>query len=153
MIAVRPATDADVEAMSEVLTTSITVLCLEDHKNNPDIIARWTANKSPDGVRKMLANPSANMFVALRDDRIAAIGSTLGNEIGLNYVHPAHRFVGASKALLEAMEHELHERGTTIATLTSTATAHRFYLAAGWEDAGPPEASFLTVGYPMHKAL
>jgi GNAT superfamily N-acetyltransferase len=140
--------------MSAVLTDSITVLCAADHHNDPEIIAGWIRNKSVEGVRKILENPDVTLFVAERDGAIAAVGCiNAAGEIGLNYVSPVHRFAGVSKALLEAMEDELKRRGVSVATLTSTATAYRFYRSAGWEDAGPPEARFSVAGYPMRKAL
>jgi GNAT superfamily N-acetyltransferase len=94
------------------------------------------------------------MFVAEHEGKIAAVGSILGaDEIGLNYVHPAHRFRGVSKALLEAMESDLRNRGVAEAKLAATTTAHRFYLDAGWRDAGPAEDHGGLVCYPMRKRL
>jgi GNAT superfamily N-acetyltransferase len=153
-VSVRLARDADVDQMSAVLTASITELCAADHHDDPAIIANWTRNKSPDGVRKMLDNSSVTMLVAERDGMVAAVGCVNArNEIGLNYVSPAHRFSGVSKALLEAMEEALRAVGAEVATVTSTATAYRFYRSAGWEDAGPPETGHSVMGYPMRKAL
>ena len=54
MITVRDAEAADVDAMSEVLIRSITELCAPDHRNDPAAIAAWTANKTSEGVRRML---------------------------------------------------------------------------------------------------
>jgi hypothetical protein len=65
-------------------------------------------------------------------------------------VSPEHRFVGASTALLAAMEATL---GPGEATLTSTATAHRFYLARGWTDAGEVERYAGMAAYPMRKRI
>lgn len=153
-VIVRRATEADVEAMSVVMTASITELCIADHRNDPTIIANWTRNKSPEGVRAMLENPDVTMFVAERDGAIAAVGCINARaEIGLNYVNPAHRFAGVSRALLQAMEEALLDRGTTLATLTSTATACQFYRSAGWEDAGPAEDHGGLACHPMRKAL
>jgi GNAT superfamily N-acetyltransferase len=153
-ISVRPATEADVEAMSAVLTASIAELCMADHNNDPAIIANWTRNKTPDGVRGMLGNPAVTMFVAERDGAIAAVGCVNTKaEIGLNYVSPAHRFAGVSKALLAAMEQVLRDRGVVLATLTSTMSAYPFYKAAGWKDGGPADASHWVTGYPMRKVL
>jgi GNAT superfamily N-acetyltransferase len=154
VITVRPATQADVEAMSVVLTASITELCAADHQNDPSIVARWTANKTIDGVRAMLGNPNSRMVIAERDGEVAAVGSIVGDdEIGLNYVHPAHQFRGVSKALLAAMEADLRGRGATEVKLTATTTAHRFYHDAGWVDAGPPQDHNGLTCYPMRKRL
>ena len=153
-VSVRRATDADAEAMSAVLIASISRLCVADHRNDPALIAGWTRNKSPEGVRKMLAVADTALFVAEREGVVVAVGCTMGpDEIGLNYVHPAHRFAGASKALLAAMEQALREHGASAATLTSTATAHGFYRARGWQDAGPPRMDLSMPGYPMRKVL
>lgn len=153
MILVRLATEADVPAMSETMIRSITDLCGADHHNDPALIARWTANKTPDGVRKMLANPAAALFVAERDGAVVAVGAVGGGEVLLNYVHPDHRFAGVSKALLAALEARLMADGLHEGRLTSTATAAGFYRAAGWVDHGPPEESFGMSGQPMRKAL
>ena len=154
MIAIRPATDADVAAMSEVLTASIRDLCTADHGNSPEILSRWTANKTEEGVRNMLANPDARALVAEVDGEVAAVGCLVGDsEVGLNYVHPRFRFRGVSRALLKHMEAALRAAGVGEAALTSTLTAHRFYLAAGWEDAGPPQDHSGMICQPMRKRL
>jgi len=151
VISVRPATLADVDAMSDVLVASITALCVEDHENRPETVSRWLANKTPDGVRAWFANPENRLFVAERDGVIAAAGAcNTKREIILNYVSPEHRFVGASTALLAAMEAAL---GPGEATLTSTTTAHRFYLSRGWTDVGDAERYAGMTAYPMRKRL
>ena len=153
-IAVRRATADDVAAMSAVLTASIRELCTEDHRNDADLIARWTANKTIEGVGAMLAEPASLMFVAEIDGAVVAVGSIIeGSVIGLNYVSPHYRFRGVSKALLAAMEDDMRRRGVAEASLSSTATAHRFYLDAGWSDAAAPEAGRFIVDRPMKKRL
>ncbi|HVW92934.1 MAG TPA: GNAT family N-acetyltransferase [Devosia sp.] len=153
-ISVRRATLADAETMSIILIRSITELCGDDHHRDAATIAGWTANKTPAGVAGMLANPEMTIFVAERADFIAGVGAIdRAGRIRLNYVSPDHRFAGVSKALLAAMEAELCERGIDIARLESTTTAHRFYRAAGWVDAGTPDRSGAVIGYPMQKRL
>jgi GNAT superfamily N-acetyltransferase len=154
VIAVRPAAEGDVRAMSEVLTASIRELCAADHRGDPEIIARWTQNKTPEAVGKMLANPTLRMFVAELDGRVAAVGAvTTAGEVALNYVAPAFRFRGASKALLAAMETDIHAAGLEEGRLTSTETARRFYASSGWEDSGPRDDDGFVTGYPMRKRL
>ena len=153
-VVVRAATLADADAMSRVLTASITQLCAADHHGDPVIIGAWTANKTLAGVRKFFDNPETTLVIAERLGEVAAVGSfdTAGT-IRLNYVAPAHRFRGVSKALLGAMEAALRTRGTAIARLHATTTAHEFYRAAGWRDDGPADTSGRVVYYPMCKAL
>lgn len=154
MIRVRPAVPDDVAAMSAVLTASIRDLCIADHRNDPAILSGWLRNKSPEMVRRMFENPDALLLVAEHDGEIAAVGCLNGtDEIGLNYVHPAHRFAGVSKALLAGLEDRIRQSGASRAKLTSTGTAHRFYLAAGWRDAGPVEDDRGMLCYPMEKPL
>jgi GNAT superfamily N-acetyltransferase len=94
------------------------------------------------------------LFVAERDGMIAAVGAIIEPDtIGLNYVDPAHRFAGVSKALMAGMEDVLRRHGISEGKLHSTETAHRFYLATGWEDTGPPQEQFGMRDYPMRKRL
>jgi len=120
VIIVRAATRADATNISELLIASITMLCSPDHHDDPAALAAW------------LASPDMKLLVAERDSDIAAVGAiSTSREIRLNYIAPAHRFAGVSKVLLKTMEVEL---GPGEATLTSTATAQRFYNRRGWED-------------------
>jgi len=154
MIHIRPALPVDAPAMSAVLTASIRDLCTADHRNDPAILARWLRNKTPEMVLRMFDNPRTQLFVAEHDGQVAAVGCLNGgDEIGLNYVAPAHRFAGVSKALLAAMEYRIRQSGVALARLSSTGTAHRFYLANGWQDSGPAEADCGLLCYPMEKPL
>jgi len=151
VISVRPAVLADAEAMSDLLIASITALCVEDHQNRAEVVVPWLANKTPEGVRSWFASPDGRLFVAEHDGVIAAAGGiNAKREIVLNYVSPEHRFVGASSALLAAMEAAL---GPGEARLSSTVTAHRFYLSRGWTDAGAIEPYAGMIAYPMRKLL
>lgn len=149
-IAVRPATEADVPEMSRVLIASIAELCQADHGNDPGRIAAWTANKSPEGVARMLVDPAHAMFVAEHDGAVAAVGLIAGDRIGLNYVDPGHRLAGVSKALLAHMEQQMRLAGVTMAVLEGTETALGFYQSAGWTLSGRCVASGCRL---MHKRL
>ena len=151
MITIRPATLDDVPQMSAVLIASITELCVADHKNNPEALASWLANKTPESVVQWFANPGGRLLVAERDGEIAAVGA-YGTDrmIRLNYVSPRHRFAGVSRAMLGAIESAL---GPGEARLESSLTARQFYLDAGWQESGPPEPHRFVPGYPMRKLL
>jgi GNAT superfamily N-acetyltransferase len=140
--------------MSEVLTASITRLCAPDHRDDPGLVASWIANKTPEMVARMLQTPGVHLFVAERDGEVAAVGAILrDNEIGLNYVDPAHRFAGVSKALMAGLEDAIRAAGIREARLKSTETAHRFYRSAGWHDTGEPRSDAPLAGWPMSKQL
>lgn len=152
-ISVRRAGEADISEMSAVMIASITELCAADHQNDPARIADWTRNKTPDGVRAMLTNPDLSIFVAEQGGAIAGVGGINGEIVALNYVAPAHRFRGVSKALLEGMEAELKARGHSTIRLMSSATAYQFYARTGWIDAGQPGQDYSSSGRQMYKAL
>lgn len=155
---IRPARPGDASAVSAVLCASIRELCDADHRNDPEAIDRWLANKTPEQVGHMIS--AGGMFVAIESDRIVAVGAvdpvdseTNTGRISLNYVAPDHRFKGVSRALLSAMEQTLASAGARVGLVTSTATARRFYRSAGWIDAGPGKPGRWIVGFPMTKAL
>ena len=151
MIVVRPATLADIESISDLLIASITALCVADHHNRAEVVARWLANKTPDGVRQWLENPETTLLVAERNGSLAGVGSiSVKRRILLNYVSPEHRYAGVSSNLLDTMEIAL---GPGEASLDSTKTAHRFYLRRGWLDSGRPAPWAGMLAYPMRKAL
>ena len=54
---------------------------------------------------------------------------------------PDARFRGVSKAILNQLEARALELGNNTCALTSTETARRFYLSAGYVQFGPPEPS------------
>src|ERR1043166_1158911 len=154
-LVIRDATDADAVQGCEVLRRSIAELCVPDHKDDPAILGRWLANKTPEIFRTWIAQPDNNLLVATDADRVVAVGSvTNGGQITLNYVHPDARFRGVSKSMLEALEHRAASRGGVSCALNSTETARRFYLAQGYMETGKPSGHFGTSsGYPMTKSL
>ena len=118
-------------------------------------IAAWTRNKTPINIQKWVENEGTPIFVAVGEGGdIAGVGAVeTSGRILLNYVDPAFRRHGVSKALLMWMENFLLECGVATATLTATETALVFYQRAGWERSGPREEDFGFPGYPMRKHL
>ena len=152
---IRDAVAVDAEEACTVLRRSIVELCGADHGNDPVILARWLANKTPENVATWIARPDASLLVAVEDGAIAAVGMvTDAGEITLNYVSPEARFRGVSRALLAALEARAAERGAREFRLESTATAHRFYRANGYAEDGEPTGKFgMSSGYRMAKHL
>jgi len=153
-IAVRAAQAADVEVISAILIASIRQLCADDHHDDPQAIAAWTRNKSAEGVAAMLADGELILVVAERAGAVVGVGAvTRAGRIALNYVAPEARFSGVSKALLASLEARLRGLGFEQGQLEATATARRFYQAAGWSTDGPQARGRRVNGYPMRKQL
>ena len=152
---IRDATQADATAACGVLRASISELCLADHHNDPVILGRWLANKTPENVKLWIADPASSLLLAVENAAVLAVGAVRNDgEITMNYVSPAARFRGASSALLAALEARAKERGNSRCKLLSTETAHRFYLDRGYEVTGAPQQKFGTSSsYPMTKII
>jgi len=152
---IRDATPADASEACAVLIDSITQLCTADHRNDPDILRRWLANKTPENVASWAEAQGRSLLVAIEQGVIVAVGGvTHEGEVTVNYVAPAARFRGVSSAMIAALEQRAMQQGATCCTLLSTETAHRFYLARGYIDQGTPVGKFGTAAsYPMIKPL
>ncbi len=151
---IRDAQPSDAAAACTVLRQSISELCAADHHNDPEILARWLANKTPEIVAAWIALPRNSVVLAVRSGAVVGVGAvTEGGEITLNYVSPASKFQGVSRALLRALEARAIERGNDRCTLNSTETARRFYRSAGYIEDLPPCQMFGTASYPMSKCL
>jgi GNAT superfamily N-acetyltransferase len=143
---IRQALPSDAEAMSAVLIASITELCHDDHQGRPEAVAEWTANKTPESIRRWFDNSANRLLVADEDGAVVGVGGfNSEGEIILNYVSPAARFRGVSKAMLAALEGEMRTRGFTEARLDSTRTARRLYLNAGWQEGAAESSKFCNV--------
>lgn len=150
-IHIRPADPGDAAEAARVVASSICALCRADHGGASDLIAQWTANKTPGQMRRWIASGPLALVVAEREGRIVGVGATVApDEVALMYVDPEARFTGVSNALLADLERRL-PAGT--GRLTSTATARAFYLARGWCEAGAAHNDYGLAGFPMEKRL
>jgi GNAT superfamily N-acetyltransferase len=132
-IVIRTARVEDAEAATEVLRRSIMELGTLDHRNDPHRLGSWLSNKHPDIFQSWVRDPDNNVFVAVRGDAIVGVGSVRRDGyIGLNYVAPEARFTGVSRLMLAHLENQARGFGLDRVWLTSTATARRFYEAAGY---------------------
>ncbi|MEM7366286.1 MAG: GNAT family N-acetyltransferase [Pseudomonadota bacterium] len=153
-VPVREARPDDAEACSKVLCASIRVLCMADHRGDTVILGKWLANKTPSSLARWIEGTTSKIYVAEIEGQVAGVGGIdHGSEITLNYVSPSFRFHGVSGAILTALEDVVRQRGFDYAALTSTTTAHGFYVHMGWHDAGPPETWLGMQGFPMSKQL
>jgi GNAT superfamily N-acetyltransferase len=152
---IRDAVPEDAPAACEVMRRSISELCSADHLNDPVILGRWFADKTPEIVASWIVQSGNSVLVAVENGTMLAVGSvTDAGEITLNYVSPDARFRGVSRALLVALETRALDRGNRRCTLLSTETARRFYRSAGYVGDGSPQGKFgMSSSYPMSKQL
>jgi GNAT superfamily N-acetyltransferase len=152
---IRDAIPDDAAEACEVLRRSICELCIADHHGDPAILARWLSNKTPEIVGSWIVKPGNSVLVAVEGAAILGVGSvTDDGEITLNYVSPAARFRGVSRALLGALEVRAIARGNSRCRLISTETARRFYRSAGYVEDGPPQHKFGSASsIPMSRHL
>lgn len=151
---IRDAEVEDASAACQVLRRSIVELCVADHRNDPEVLARWLSNKTPEMFVSWVTQAGNSLLVAVESGTILSVGSvTDTGKINLNYVLPDARFRGVSRALLSALEARAVERGNSRCTLSSTETACRFYKANGYAEDGPPDQKYGAGGYPMSKLL
>lgn len=145
---VREATLADADEMALLRACSIRQLCGADHGNLPSAMESWIG--APDKFLRLLQQGETTLLVVEIEGVLAGLGGIAGDVVTLNYVHPAYRFRGVSKALMQALEARLAQSGINLGRLRSTATAVRFYQSIGWVETGPGTAN---EGTPMEKRL
>jgi len=71
---IREAVADDAEEACNVMRRSIRELCAADHGDDPAILARWLANKTPENVAVWIARPDASLLVAVESGAIGAVG-------------------------------------------------------------------------------
>lgn len=151
---IRFAVLEDADAAVDVLRRSIIELCLADHQNDPETLDGWLGNKTPEAFRGWVSSPGGRIIVALDSgDGVLGVGGFRDDgEITLNYVNPEARFQGVSTKMLVWMEACLQDSGQAECRLTSTQTAHLFYLSKGYYDVGLAEPWLgKAVNQPMEK--
>ena len=154
MLEVRDAQSGDSTAAAAVLVRSITQLCRADHQGDPERIARWTRNKTPESVAGWIADPNLVMLVAVDGTRVVAVGGAMRPDcIILNYVDPSCRLIGASTLLMAELEIRLRDAGADLLHLESTLTARDFYLSRGWREVGEEVDKFGMQGFRMVKRV
>lgn len=152
-LTVRRATPDDAAAACAVLRRSIAECCAEDHRNDQQILFAWLANKTPENLRGWFSSAGFPV-VAVRAGGIVGVAMLSPTAmVTLNYLVPEARFQGAGGAMLRALEQEAARRGHGELTLSSTATAHRFYLSKGYADTGRVSSMFGLTSQVMTKTL
>ena len=154
-IQLRRAIESDAEAACEVVRRSIIELCDADHHDDSATLAAWLRNKTSNFFKRVISAESNSCVVAVLADKLCAFGHiSHSGVIGLLYVAPDARFMGASTMMLEWLEGEARRLGVRVVTLESSLTARRFYEARGYAQVGEPKNGFgITKSWPMKKSI
>jgi GNAT superfamily N-acetyltransferase len=122
---------------------SIAELCVADHRNDPETLARWLANKTPQSFLAWISSVDNFCVVVESDDRLVGVGVLQrSGEIVLFYLSPGVQRQGLGKLVHAALEEKAEHWGLTSLHLESTLLACRFYEALGYRRTGPATARF-----------
>jgi len=151
---IQPAQPDQAAEICAVIRRSITELCVEDHGNNPEKLARWLENKTVENCEQWLFNRHSQAFVALENDQLVGI-IHLDHEgfVHLCYVLASVMGLGVGKQLLQTAEAHARQWGLEEITLESTATAWGFYKSQGYQLMQVPVSADGMLFYPMRKPL
>lgn len=150
---VRAAEARDAADATEVVRRSIVELCAPEHRNDPETLAQWLANKTVDRFLAWFASPRYYCVVAEDESGICGVGLIADDgEIQLCYVRPGVQRRGHGSAMLASLESRARIWGLSRIRLKSTGIARAFYERHGYRSAGEPGSGFgITVPYPYAK--
>ncbi len=143
MITVRQAELRDEAAVLDVLRKSITELCVADHDGDPDALAAWLSNKTPQNFTTWLTHADFFCVVAQRDDRLCGVALLhRSGRISLCYLMPGTQRAGIGTAIYQALEDQARAWGLHTLKLESTVAARPFYERCGFRRASDAGAAF-----------
>ena len=122
------------QEVCDLLTRSISESCAKDHRNNPEILRDWLANKTPENIRTWIENNRTLCAISEQGKVVGVLQASSENRILLNYVDPDHLNSGIGTLMLEALEKAIG-RGNQLFVET-TETARPFYYKKGFRKIG-----------------
>lgn len=134
MTGIRLATASDAGAACEVLRRCIVECCVEDHRNDPEILRKWLRNKTLETVESWFAWPAHYPLVALVENEVAGVAMlSRPGKIVLLHIDPARRLSGVGSSLLQGLEEKAQKAGVATLRVTSTFAAREFYESHGYK--------------------
>lgn len=125
---IRPAREADAEAISRVIVQTLRLSNAADYP--PQVIERVATNFDAGGVLGLLE--SRQVFVALDDERVVATASLAGDVVRSVFVLPEMQGRGVGKALMRHIEAVALAAGVQCLRVPASLTAVPFYKALGY---------------------
>jgi N-acetylglutamate synthase-like GNAT family acetyltransferase len=139
---IRLAKSSDAAEAAALLRASITQLCRADHRDDPQTLAQWLANKTPEEFLSWVKNDE-NFCVVAQSDRLVGVGLLhRSGEIRLCYVLPGMQGHGIGKAIMSSLEGKARQLGLRTLTLESTVNARSFYESLGYRTSGVAQPRF-----------
>ncbi|MGY5800622.1 N-acetyltransferase family protein [Rhizobium sp. LEGMi12c] len=129
---IRPASEADAEAISGVIIAALRESNARDYA--PDIIARVAESFSPAGVRRLLSNRT--VLVAIDDGSLVGTASLDGAVVRTVFVSPSAQRRGIGASLMAAIERAAQASGIAVLSVPSSITAQGFYERLGFNAVG-----------------
>lgn len=149
ILEIRPARDADAEAISAVIVRALSEVNARDYPI--DAIADMVAGAAPEGVRARLAARTVLVAVAA-GEVVGTAGlerTPKGAALRSLYVRPDVHGRGIGSRLLHAVEDLARARGDAVLLVPASITAETFYLRHGYAPTGGTAADTI----PMFRRL
>jgi len=142
-IEIRTAVPLDAAAACALLRRSIEQGCAPDHRDRPDVLDTWLANKTPENVAGWFASATNHAIVAERDGELLGLALlTQAGKLALCYVEPEALRIGVGRALLTAVEDQARAWNIRKLHLHSPASTATFFERHGYANAGLEKSCF-----------
>jgi N-acetylglutamate synthase-like GNAT family acetyltransferase len=134
---IRKAETKDSEEFCNVILTSITELCRQDHKDDVKLLSEWLENKTVENCKKWISSERSTSLVAVRNTKVIGVAQmSHDGHLLLCYLLPEVKGQGVGHKLLVAAEESVIKKGIKSLTLESTLTARKFYECHGYKHVG-----------------
>ncbi|MCI3947126.1 GNAT family N-acetyltransferase [Pseudomonas syringae] len=128
-VLIRPACEADADAISRVVIAALRTSNARDY--SADVIERVAQGFSPSAIAALMHQ--RHMFVAVAGERVIGTASLAGGAIRSVFVDPDWHRQGVGRLLMATIEGAAREAGEDRLVVPSSLTAQAFYAALGFK--------------------